>query len=346
MGAEVIVGEWCERDQHRFGTEGRVREGDEVVAEVMEGAATGFGLDLALAFRAAQHAAHEVMRTFGRPQEVVEKAPGQPVTQSDLVADRILREELLGARPSYGWLSEETADRPDRMAAERVWIVDPIDGTRSFIAGRPEFAISIGLAESGKAMVGVVLNPATGEIFWALRGGGSYLAHLPHPAPGGQSALVALERLPGPPVPLSVTTRTLQEEVVLFASRSELAAGEFDAWGGTGGVAGRWRIEPVGSTAYKLARIAAGAGDIFLSRGPKSEWDVCAGALIVEEAGGRVTDLHGEPLHYNRPNPSIRGLLATNGQVHDELLEFVARLPPLPRFLAEAEDPLHPGLDT
>jgi myo-inositol-1(or 4)-monophosphatase len=284
------------------------------------------------------------MRVFGRPQEVVEKSPGQPLTAADLEADRVLEAELLGGRPGYGWLSEETADRPDRLAAERVWIVDPIDGTRSFIAGRPEFAISVGLAEAGRAVVGVVLNPATGEIFWAVNGGGAYLARLAQ-APAGQGRVVPLDQLPDPPTRLAVTRRSLAEEVTIFASRSEIAAGEFEPWGGGAGVAGRWRIEPVGSTAYKLARIAAGAGDIFLSRGPKSEWDLCAGALIVEEAGGRATDLHGAPLRYNRPDPRVRGILATNGLVHAELLEFVAELPPLPRYLIEAADPLHPGLD-
>lgn len=307
------------------------------------GDTAGFGADLAQAIVAAQRAGNEVMRAFGGPQEVVEKAPGQPVTPADLAADRLLRAELLGASPGYGWLSEETADRPDRLAAERVWIVDPIDGTRSFIAGRPEFAISIGLAESGRVVVGVVLNPATGELCWATSGGGAYLAQLPR-ANAGQRALVAPDQLPEPRR-LVVSARTLAEEVVLFASRSELAAGEFEPWGGAAGEVGRWRIEPVGSTAYKLVRIAAGAGDIFLSRGPKSEWDICAGALIVTEAGGRVTDLRGEAFLYNRPSPNLHGVLATNGLVHDELLAFVARLPPLPRFLAEAEDPLHPGLD-
>jgi myo-inositol-1(or 4)-monophosphatase len=304
----------------------------------------GVGPDLALAFAAAQGAGFRVMRAFGRPQEVVEKSPGQPLTAADLEADRTLRDKLMGARPDYGWLSEETADRPDRLAAERVWIVDPIDGTRSFIAGHPEFAISIGLAEGGRAVAGVVLNPATAEIFWAIRGGGAYLARLPRSATA-QQLVVPLHRLPEPPVQLAVTARTLAEELILFASRSEIAAGEFDPWGGSAGEAGRWRIEPVGSTAYKLVRIAAGAGDIFLSRGPKSEWDLCAGALIVEEAGGRATDLRGEPLHYNRPDPRVHGILASNGLVHDEFLEIVAGLPPLPRFLAEAQDPLHPGFD-
>ncbi len=305
--------------------------------------AHGFGPDLAVAFVAAQRAGLRVMRAFGRPQKVVEKAPGQPLTPADLEADRILREELLRARPGYGWLSEETADRPDRLDAERVWIVDPIDGTRSFIAGRPEFAISVGLAEAGVAMVGVILNPATGEIFWAVRGGGAYLARLPRPS-AGRGEPVPLDRLPEPPVRLAVTRRSLRDEVVIFASRSEIAAGEFDPWGGGAGEAGRWRIEPVGSTAYKLARVAAGTGDIFLSRGPKSEWDICAGELIVEEAGGRATDLRGEPLSYNRPDPRVHGILATNGGLHEEFLEFVAGLPPLPRYQEEYPDPLHPGL--
>jgi myo-inositol-1(or 4)-monophosphatase len=312
------------------------------------GAARGeswIGQDLELAFRMAQLAGQEVMRYFGRPQEVVEKAPGQPVTPADLVADRLLRQELLAVRPGYGWLSEETADRPDRLAAGRVWIVDPIDGTRSFIAGRPEFAISIGLAEAGRAVAGVVLNPATAEIFWAVRGSGAYLARLPDLSRAG-GATVGVDELSEPPRRLAVTKRTLADEVVLFASRSELRAGEFDPWGGAAGEAGRWRIEPVGSTAYKLVRVAAGTGDIFLSRGPKSEWDICAGALIVEDAGGRATDLRGDIFHYNRPDPRVHGILATNGRVHDEFLARVALLPPLPRHWRESRDPLHPGLDS
>jgi myo-inositol-1(or 4)-monophosphatase len=308
-----------------------------------EAGGAGLEADLAVAFTAAQRAGLAVMRSFGGQHEVVEKAPGQPLTQADLEADRILREKLLGPRPDYGWLSEETADRPDRLAAARVWIVDPIDGTRSFIAGHPEFAISIGLAEDGQAVVGVVLNPATAEIFWAVRGGGAFMARLPRSA-AGQGEPVSLEMLPEPPVRLAVTRRTLGEELVLFASRSEIAAGEFDPWGGGAGEGGRWKIEPVGSTAYKLVRVAAGSGDIFLSRGPKSEWDICAGGLVVTEAGGRATNLRGEPLHYNRRDPRVHGILASNGLVHDELLRFVARLPPLPRLLRESPDPLHPGL--
>lgn len=299
--------------------------------------------DLTLAIAAARQAGAVVMRSFGTPQEVVEKAPDQPLTATDLEADRLLQESLLANRPDYGWLSEETVDRPDRLDAERVWIVDPIDGTRSFIAGYPEFAISIGLAVAGRTVLGVVLNPALGELYWAVEGGGAYLARSPVVAVDEGDNL-SMEGVPEAPVRLSVTTRTIAEELVLFASRSEIAAGEFGPWGEGGGAPGRWRIEPVGSTAYKLARVAAGAGDLFLSRGPKSEWDICAGALIVTEAGGMVTDLRGDRLSYNRPDPRVYGVLASNGILHRELLEFIRELPPPPRLEREWRDPLHPGL--
>lgn len=274
--------------------------------------------DLELAIRAVRAAGAVAMRGFGRAHEVVEKAPNQPVTEADLEADRVLRETLLGARPGDGWLSEETADHPDRLQRRRVWIVDPIDGTRSYIAGRPEFAVSVGLAEDGVAVVGVVYNPAAEELYWAVRGGGAWLEA------GG-----------APSRRLSVTPRERDGMAVLLASRSEIAAGEFDPFHGG------WRIEPVGSTAYKMARIAAGAGDVFLSRGPKSEWDVCAGGLLIEEAGGRASDLHGRSLRYNRPDPYVEGVLATNAHLHATMLEAVERMPPVRR--ERARDPLHPG---
>jgi myo-inositol-1(or 4)-monophosphatase len=299
------------------------------------------GPDLELACHAGQLAGQGVMRTFGEPQDVVEKSPGQPLTPADLEADDLLRAELLGARPGYGWLSEETADQPDRLAADRVWIVDPIDGTSSFIEGRPEFTVSVGLAEAGRAVLGVLLNPATGEILWATRGGGAYQARLSSSA--GERGPIPLGRSPEPVVRLEVSERTEDDELVLVASRGEVAAGEFDDWSGEV-ERGRLRIELLGSTTYKLARVAAGKADLYLSRGPKSEWDLCAGALIVEEAGGRATDLRGERFRYNSSDPRVYGLLATNGRVHEKFLALAAELPELPRLLNGPPDPLHPGL--
>jgi myo-inositol-1(or 4)-monophosphatase len=268
--------------------------------------------DLELARAAARQAGELVMRWFGRDLAVQHKAPDQPVTEADLAADALLRRLLVAGRPDYGWLSEESLDTPDRLGRERVWIVDPIDGTRSFIAGRPEFTISIGLAVAGKVVAGVVYNPARDELFQARLGHGA------HGEYGGGAA-----------VPLRV--RDAGAERTMLASRSEIAAGEF------AGFAGDWQVEPVGSTAYKLARIAAGSGDVFLSRGPKSEWDICAGVLIVREAGGRATDLSGAEPSFNGADPYVHGILATNGTLHDALIGRAAELPPSERLRRREE---------
>lgn len=280
-----------------------------------------FDTDLALAIDAARRAGEVVMRFFGQDLLVEHKAPDQPVTQADLAADALLRAVLTGTRQDYGWLSEETRDEPERLARERVWIVDPIDGTRSFIAKRPEFAISIGLVERGAPVVGIVYNPARDELFHAVRGGGAFVS-----------------RSGSAPVPLRVSGRTGDEELTMLASRSEIAAGELDPF------RSGWRVEPAGSTAYKLAGIAAAQGEAFVSRGPKSEWDICAGVLLVDEAGGRATDLAGEATSYNRPDPYVHGVLATNGTMHDALLKRIRELPAARRMEERARDPLHPGL--
>jgi myo-inositol-1(or 4)-monophosphatase len=262
--------------------------------------------DLDLAARAARRAGELVMGYFRTEMQVRHKGPDQPLTEADLEADALLRDELGGARPGYGWLSEETADNPDRLARSRVWIVDPIDGTRSFIAGRPEFAVSIGLVEDGAVIAGVVYNPARDELYRAIRGGGAFLQH-------GE----------GPPARLRVRNGSGPHSVL--ASRSEIRAGEFD------GLGDGWTVQPLGSTAYKLARVAAGAAEACLSRGPKSEWDVCAGVLILEEAGGRVTDVAGRQRAFNLPDANLHGIVGTNGAVHDDLLRRAAALPPLRR---------------
>ncbi len=318
--------------------------------------------DVAIAAAAAIAAGRAVMREFGGNMEVRHKSPDQPLTASDLEADRILRERLLGARPEYGWLSEETRDDPERLRRERLWIVDPIDGTRSFIAGRREFAISIGVAEQGSAVLGVILNPATGELYGTWRGGGAWkLANalvsssgVGEGERGGGGDHTGQPRVTGPPIPHSpapplspsalarwapihVRTPTPDKPVIL-ASRSEIRDREFDPFAG-------WELYPLGSTAYKLARLAEGAADVFLSRGPKSEWDVCAGGLLVAEAGGLATDLRGEPLRYNARDPRVYGILAAPPPLHARVLRRLADLAPPERLARRAVDPLHPGLE-
>lgn len=244
--------------------------------------------DLALAVEAAVAGGEIAMRYFGEDPEVTLKAPGQPVTEADLKIDREIRSRLIGARGDYGWLSEETVDDPARLSRERVWIVDPIDGTNSFIEARPEFVVSIGLAVKGRAAVGVLHNPATGETYSGIRGGGSRL--------GDRTIRVALPPRAG-------------DERVLIGSRTELGLGQLDEY------RDGWTILPLGSTAYRMAKVAEGVGHLYASGGTKMEWDVCAAAVIVEEAGGTVSDGSGAPLGFNRASPSFGGMVASCGDM-------------------------------
>jgi myo-inositol-1(or 4)-monophosphatase len=253
--------------------------------------------DLQLALKATRAAADVVRRYYGGPLQVRHKSPNQPLTEADLAADAMLRETLLAARPDYGWLSEETVDTPDRLAHDRVWIVDPIDGTRSFIAGRPEFSISVGVAEHGRAMAGVVHNPATREVFWTHRGGGAFAGEEGSGMGGGV-------RLHAHPVP----------GADLLASRSDMARPWLRELGRG------WTLRPVGSTAYKLALVAAGRAVAYVTRGRRSEWDLCAGALLIEEAGALVTDARGERLAFNQRSTTVRGLIAARPALHAQLL--------------------------
>jgi myo-inositol-1(or 4)-monophosphatase len=274
--------------------------------EIMSGASQ-LAADLALALRAVEAAGSAVLPFFRSDTPVEYKSPDQPVTEADLLANRILQDVLCGERPTYGWLSEETADSADRLGRERVWIVDPLDGTRSFIDGFPEYAISVGLVERGDARIGVVLNPSTRELYHAVQGGGAYLNDRP--------IGIAPQDRPG---------------CTLVASRSELRRGEFDALPET------WQLLPLGGTAYKMVKVADGTATAYLSRGPKSEWDVCAAGLIVSEAGGRVVDLAGSPLRFNRPAPFLQGIVVANAAAHTEVLRDLAMLPRVERGWTES----------
>lgn len=249
--------------------------------------------DLELAIAAARSAGEAIVPAFHAGQEVRFKSPNQPVTDADLAADRILRDLLLRDRPDYGWLSEETRDSPARLEKERLWVVDPIDGTNSFVKGIPEFGISVALVDRGEVVVGVLFNPVTGEMYHATAGGGAFLN--------------------GAPIHVS-TTDTLGDARTLLGSRSDIRNGKLAAF------EEEWTVTGLGSTAYKMAKVAEGVADAFVSSGPKAEWDVAAAALLVAEAGGRATDLLDRPFRYNQPDPSWRGVAATNGRLHQLVL--------------------------
>ncbi len=250
--------------------------------------------DLELAVRAARQAGAAVMESFGRPGRVDRKADGQPLTEADLAADRILGEALRSARPEYGWLSEETADGPERLEAERVWIVDPIDGTSSFVEGVPDFTVCVGLAERGEARLGVVLNPARRILYYSVAGRGAYRNHRP------------LKEIGESP-----------ESCTLLVSRAENRRGEHDDW------RPEWSLRDVGGTAWKLVSVAAGEGDGYLTREGRHEWDLCAPLVVAREVGCRVTDADGREISFNRPDPRVAGVVAAGPRLHRRLLEAV-----------------------
>lgn len=232
------------------------------------------------------------MEGFRTDQATWEKSPGQIVTEADLAVDRLLRERLLGAYPEDGWLSEETTDSPDRLTRSRVWIVDPIDGTRAYAKGRAEFTVSAALCLDGAPALGMVYNPATEELFEAVRGGGAWQGER-RLAPSRQSEVTDARLV----VSSGEATRTAWQRY--FAEAERIA---------------------VGSLAYKLALVAAGRFDGYISLRNSFEWDIAAGWLILHEAGARLTDAHGAAMLFNAAEPTYRGVAAANPALHGALI--------------------------
>ncbi len=217
------------------------------------------------------------------------------VTEVDRRISDALRSSLLES--GEGWLSEEDADDKSRLAQEVVWIVDPLDGTREFVDGIPEWSISIGLVVKGAAVAGGICNPATGEVFLGATGCGvSY---------NGKSA--------------RVTTRTELRGAEVLASRQECKRGEWNHFAN-----GLFTVRPVGSVAYKLALVAAGLADATWTLAPKHEWDVAAGVALVEAAGGRAGTIDDSPLQFNRTSPLLPGLIASGRGLWNQIQEQVA----------------------
>jgi myo-inositol-1(or 4)-monophosphatase len=253
-----------------------------------------------VAVEAAREAGAIIRRYYESGVAVREKGPDSPVTKADLEADAAIHRLVAAAFPDDGWLSEETADSKDRLGRRRVWVVDPLDGTKEFIAHIPEFCVCIALTEGGRPIVAVEYNPAADRFYVAVRGQGTTVN--------------------GAPARVSTTTRV--PEAVVLASRSEDKRGEWDAF------KPRCRVTLTGSVAFKLAELSTGQGDATFTLTPKNEWDICAGTLLVEEAGGRVTDLDGKPLVFNQPSPLRPGMIASNGVLHAGLLALIRDVAP------------------
>jgi myo-inositol-1(or 4)-monophosphatase len=216
------------------------------------------------------------------------KSGDDPVTRADTELDALLKRLLV--RPGDGWLSEETADDPSRLNCRRVWIVDPLDGTREFVEGIPEWCISVGLAVDGKAVVGGICNPATGQVIL-----------------GSIESGITLNGKPARPT----QARSLNGAKIL-ASRSEVKRGQWQRFEGRG-----FTIVPTGSVAYKLGCVAAGLADGTFTLVPKHEWDIAAGVALVQSAGGVVKITDGSAPSFNHPKPLIPGLIAAGAELFD-----------------------------
>lgn len=218
------------------------------------------------------------------------KGHHDPVTQADRTANRVLFESLM--QDGEAWLSEESTDDLARLEKEFVWVVDPLDGTREFLAGIPEWCISVGFVENGRAVAGGISNPVTGEVF--LGGQGHGVCHNgKFVRPGNRSSLTG---------------------AVVLASRTEMTRGDWEQFAQPD-----FLIRPMGSAAYKLALVAAGLADATWTLTPKHEWDVAAGVALVEAGGGSVSGIGGRLLTFNNPCTLLDGLFASGPSLRNEL---------------------------
>ncbi len=218
------------------------------------------------------------------------KSGDDPLTAADLAVDKALRETL--PLPGEGWLSEETIDSTDRLACGRTWIVDPIDGTREFVMGIPEWCVSIALVVDGVPVAGGVLNPGAGHRIVGSVDDGVTL--------NGEAA--------------TTTARSSVAGALVLASRSEIKRGEWDPFFAT-----PIAVRTMGSVAYKIACVAAGLADATWTLVPKNEWDVAGGAALVRAAGGSVSGPMFEPVTFNNSDPLMPGFIATNGPLRQPM---------------------------
>lgn len=226
----------------------------------------------------------------GHALDVWDKTGGTPVSAADMAVDDFLKRELGLLLPSAGWLSEETVDAPERLAGDLIWLVDSIDGTRDFVAGKPGWAISVALVSAGRPLMGMLDAPARGEFWHGEAGKGSWRN-------GTRLSASRREVLIGARVPAHVLPKT----------DADLTA-----------------VERPNSIALRMAMVAADEADLVATLMWGNEWDIGAAALIAREAGASVTDAFGQPLAYNKPDPRAFGVLVSSQGIHAAAVERLA----------------------
>ena len=216
-----------------------------------------------------------------------DKSPGNPVCEIDLEIDALLRERLSALDPGAGWLSEETVDNADRLAKSRVWVVDPIDGTRDYLRGREGWAVSVALVEDGQPVIAVLDCPPRAAVFRAEAGAGARLN-------GGRIRAAAREQLPGARVPTEALPKGDRDLTTVYRPNS---------------------------IALRIAMVAAGEADLVATLRWGHEWDIAAAVLIAREAGAEVSDALGQPLAFNTRSGEAFGVLATSRGLHGAAVE-------------------------
>ncbi len=236
------------------------------------------------------------LKMFRRPLDHWTKQGGSPVSEADFIVDRLLRERLTGSEEGFGWLSEESVDDPARLAARYVWIVDPSDGTRAYIAGLPDWVVSAALVENGRPIAACLYAPVADDFFLAAAGHGATANGAAIAATTGSS--LARTRVAGPKS---------------FLDRFAAIAPPFAA------------MPRLPSLALRLARVAQGVFDVAFAGGKSHDWDLAAADLLVHEAGGAMTTFAGGRITYNRPLPQHGALVAAGRDRHATLIELLRR---------------------
>jgi myo-inositol-1(or 4)-monophosphatase len=254
--------------------------------------------DLDLLIRAARASGEVAKHYFQNAPKSWDKADGAgPVTEADLAVNALLEETLRTARPSYGWLSEESLDNVERQSSEHVFIIDPIDGTRSFIEGARTWAHSLAVARNGVITAAAVFLPMRDLLYSAALSEGTHL--------NGTS--------------IGATSQSGYMDAKILATKPTLDPKHWAT-----GQAPEFSRNHRPSLAYRLSLVAEGKFDAMLTLRPSWEWDIAAGALIVSEAGGKISDKTGLPLQFNNTDPRLNGVVAAGIDLHTELIGDLA----------------------
>ena len=249
--------------------------------------------DLALLEAAVRAAGAIALGFYGGDYKRWSKEGGSPVTEADLAVNKYLCETLLDARPDYGWLSEESADDPARLQTARVFVIDPIDGTIAFLKNRPHFTVCAAIVADGRPLCGAIYNPASDELYSARVGGGAWRNG----------------------APVQIGARDALEGCAMLGDRTQLSLPPFPPM----------HLQNRNSVAWRLMLVADGSADASVSLTSKRDWDLAAADIILHEAGGRLTDIHGDVLVYNRASTLQNSLVAANPVLHAQIVALLRR---------------------